>query len=158
MRIDMKKDNKVIALLILGTFIIELLFFNLLQFSTTLYEDYYVANRLVPSILYLVFTFLNYSVILPRISNKLLSNKDKAFKSFLLFNIIFNVFSGVFGPFTYLYFVLINPTVLSISSLIELLKNPVGIVGNILYYIALTVITFIKPFVLKLSLKALNKQ
>lgn len=95
---------------------------------------------------------------MPRISNKLLTNKDKAFKSFLLFNIIFNVFSGIFGQFTNLYFVLINPTVLSISSLIELLKNPLGIVGNILYYIALTVITFIKPFLLKLSLKALNKQ
>ena len=146
----MKIDKLKMFLLIIGSFFIESGFYWLLRVIIENFSN----NSYLTTIIFLIFTFLNYTIALPRISSKLLTNPNKIITPILLFNIAVNLVA-VIGSFTYLYFVLINPNYMSLCILLDNFGSTENM--NVIFYVAFIVITFAKPFALKLSLNKIYK-
>ena len=147
---NMKIDKLKMFLLIIGSFFIESGFYWLLRVIIENFSN----NSYLTTIIFLIFTFLNYTIALPRISSKLLTNPNKIITPILLFNIAVNLVA-VIGSFTYLYFVLINPNYMSLCILLDNFGSTENM--NVIFYVAFIVITFAKPFALKLSLNKIYK-
>ncbi len=147
----MKNEKLKIGFLIIGSFLFESGFYWL----TSTIIGYFSSNNYLPSIIFLIFTFLNYLVILPIVSLKLLTNPQKVFVPILLSSILFNI-ATVIGSYTYLCLVIINPNYMSLCFLFEnFFAN--GTMMNIIFYGALAFLTFSKPLMLKLVLNMKSK-
>lgn len=160
----MKKENTVLALSVLGTFAIELAISLFIDSFLYHFENSYIAYRLIPATINLAFTFINYSLILPVILSKFSVDGNKAFKVFFVFNIVLLVIS-ILGTLVFIYLIYASPTFLAVNELYELVTYKMQIdidtpaiiemLPNLLFIVALILLTVIKPLILKCVLKKL---
>lgn len=153
----MKKDKIIISLCVIFSALIELA-----VFYGTLFIERMAVQGLLISAVFVVVLLLIYGLILPKIFAKFSINRHFVFKVFLIFNIVFNIFSGVIGIYTYLYFVQINPDVMFLNLIVDCLSQHFGqhidMLWNISYYGLLIAVTFAKPLLLKCSLRFIEKR
>lgn len=149
----MKKEKIIISLCVIFTALVELASFYATQSIAQIFIEKSAGEGLLLSFVFAVDLLVIYGLILPKVFFKYSINPHLVFKVFLIFNIVFNIFSGVIGIYTYLYFVVINPNVMFLNLIIEDFYSRIDLFGNILYYFLLIAVTFVKPLLLKCFLK-----
>lgn len=150
------KHKTAIFISVLLSALAEIGMFYAVQNTAAFFIENPAQKALLLSLVFAFETFIIYAVILPKFFSKHLINPKSIFKAFLFFNIAFNVFSGIIGIYTYLYFVLINPNVMYLNLIIEDLYSRNTLHGNILFYLLLIAVTFAKPLLLKYFLEKKN--
>lgn len=140
----MKNEKLKIAFLIIGSFLLEYGIFSL----TNAIVSFFSFNDYLTSIIFFIITTINYFIILPKISLKISSKTNIIFCLFLILNIVFNGIT-IIGAFIYLTFITVNPNYMSLVFLD---------VSTGMFALLYIILTFAKPFILKLALNTIYKQ